>query len=125
MAWLLSLGAVSGYSDRLDARNPRWVKFCAAAASDKSTGKSARASLATPQCLDGEILVLHGNVVFQFFELQHGAALAVGIVDFHCSRGPDAADVLNIAVVDAADEFVPGIAFDLRAHEVVFANPNQ
>ena len=67
MAWLLSLGAVSGYSDRLDARNPRWVKFCAAAGSDKSTGKSARASLPTPKRLDGEVFVLHGNVVFQFF----------------------------------------------------------
>src|SRR5580698_9547597 len=106
MPWLLSLGAVSGYNERSLSRNPRWVKFCARAGRDKSTGNSARASLSTTQSFQRKVLVLHRQVVFQVFQLQDGAALAIGVEHFHCSRGPDVADLLNIAVMNAADEFV-------------------
>src|SRR5579863_3084849 len=68
MAWLLSLGAVSGYSSKSLSMNPRWVKFCAAADRHNSTGKRARASLFTPQRLQREIFFLHRHIVFELFE---------------------------------------------------------
>src|SRR5665213_479509 len=125
MAWLLSLGAVWGYNDRSLSRNPRWLKFCARAGKHNSAGKSAHASLSTPKSLQRKILILHRQIVFQLLQLQHRPALAIGVVHFHGSRRPDAADVLDVAVMNTANEFVFGIALYLGGDVVVFTNPNQ
>src|SRR5882762_6880729 len=81
-------------------------------------------SLLPPESLHGEIVVLHGNVVFELLQAQDGAAVAAQVGHLEDTGSRDTLHAANTSLVQTAYELVLDEVLVLCRDVIVLAYPD-
>src|SRR5262249_4143191 len=140
-----SLSASCGKRTTLPSMKPRCVTVCATTLPRKDTKTTKitkralykkvfvclrafvmmrRDTLLPPDGLQREVLVLQRDVVFQLVERELRAAAAAEVGHLELARGPDAPNVPDVGIVQAANGLVLDVVLDARERVVVFPHPH-
>src|SRR4051812_19986509 len=84
---------------------------------------AAAPSWSTPQRVEGEIAILHRQIVFQLVVFKRGPAIASHVDDFDGPRRPDPFSQFEIAIVDDANQAFLVVRFHLHNGVVVLLYP--